>query len=289
MNNIKWQNFLTEIKGGSYIGKKPQEVLDLLESYGDRVWIFFDTETTGLKAKREQLTEIAAIAVEPNSWLEKADIMDVFHVKIKLTDDLKARLNDLNSQQRQDWEKQNKQSWKPLKAPQDVLRMTRYGDKDMKPIPQEQALEEFREFLAGFGEPVIVAQNASFDMSFINTLSAKPLPKYKVIDTLQLLDHQIHPVLDVLSLGRFDPFDVKVQKRANDILKAIGKSSSLGKVASAYGINASNWHNAKADVEMMMQVYKKIVDTLKYAAGLQKADFTPAQQKRLKTIKNRKF
>ncbi len=288
MNIIKWNNLLNEIKGTSYIGKKPQEVLDMLEEYGDRVWIFFDTETTGLRAKREQLTEIAAIAVDPNSWLDNAQIMDTFHVKIKLTDDLKARLNDLSSDQRKDWEKQNAKSWKPLKEPQDILRMTQYGDKDMKPVEQSQALEQFREFIAGFNNPIIVAQNATFDMSFINTLSDQPLPRYKVIDTLQLLDHQIHPVLNILSLGRFEPFDVKVQKRANDILKIMKSSSSLGKVADAYGISAQNWHRAIDDVKMMMNVYKKIVDTLKYAAGLQIPDLKQFQQKRLKKILSRK-
>lgn len=282
MNNIKWDKFLCEIKGTSYIGKQPTEVLSMLDEFGSKVWIFFDTETTGLKAKREQLTEIAAIAINPNDWLEKAEIMDTFHVKISLTDDLKARLNDLNSDQRKEWEKQNKQSWKPLKEPQDVLRMTQYGDKNMKPIDQQEALSEFREFLAGFNEPVLVAQNATFDMGFINTLSKEKLPRYKVIDTLQLLDHQIHPVLNVLSLGRFEPFDVKIQKRANDILKITKKSSSLGKVADAYGISAQNWHRAIDDVKMLMDVYKKIVDTLKYAAGLQKLDLRAAQEKSVK-------
>lgn len=285
MNNIKWQKFLCEIKGTSYIGKGPAEVLSMLDDLGSRVWIFFDTETTGLRAKREQLTEIAAIAINPNDWLDKAQIMDTFHIKIKLTDDLKARLNDLDSEQRKAWEKQNAKSWKPLKEPQDILRMTQYGDKNMKPIDQQQALSEFREFIAGFNEPILVAQNATFDMGFINTLSKEKLPRYKVIDTLQLLDHQIQPVLNVLSTGNFEPFDVKIQKRANDILKIMGKSSSLGKVADAYGISAQNWHRAIDDVKMLMDVYKKIVDTLKYAAGLQKLDLRAAQEKSVKKVK----
>lgn len=285
MNQLKWNKFLSEIKGTSYIGKKPTEVLSMLDELGSRVWIFFDTETTGLRAKREQLTEIAAIAVIPNDWLEKAEIMDTFHVKISLTDDLKARLNDLSSIQRKDWEKRNKRSRKPLKEPQDIFKKTQYGDKNMKPIEQQQALLEFREFLAGFNEPVLVAQNATFDMGFINTLSKEKLPRYKVIDTLQLLDHQIHPVLDVLSLGRFEPFDVRIQKRANDILKIIKSSSSLGKVASGYGFNIENWHRAIDDVKMLMDVYKKIVDTLKYAAGLEKLDLRAAQEKSVKKVK----
>jgi DNA polymerase III alpha subunit (gram-positive type) len=292
MNNIKWQQFLTEaikMKGKSYIGKTPEQTLNTLNDLGDKIWIFFDTETTGLKAKNEQLLEIAAIAVDPNKWLTDAEIMDTFHVKIKLTNDLKARLGDLDSGQRKAWEKANAKSWKPLKQPQDVLAMTKYGAPGMKAIEQDQALEEFIEFVAGFKDAVLVAQNATFDMGFINTLSHKPLPRVKVIDTLQLLDHQIAPVLRTIADGKFEPFDPKVQKRARDILNVVKGSSSLGKVSVAYGISAENWHSALADTKMLMDVYRKIVDTLKYAAGLENINVRPAQEKQVKKIKARRF
>lgn len=290
MNDIKWQKFVTEavkIKGTNYIGKKPQEVLDMLDNLGDKTWIFFDTETTGLKAKNEQLLEIAAIAVNPAKWLEEAEIMDTFHIKIKLTDDLKARLNNLDSNQRKEWEKRNLKSTKPFKQPQDVLAMTKYGESGMKTVQQEEALKQFREFIIGFKDAVLVAQNATFDMSFINTLSVTPLPKFKVIDTLQLLDHQVIPVLKTLASGDFEPTDPKVQKRANDILNILKGSSSLGKVTTAYGISSENWHSALADTKMLMSVYKKIVDTLKYAENLENIDIRPAQEKAVKKALNR--
>jgi DNA polymerase III epsilon subunit-like protein len=285
MNDIKWQQFLTEavnIKGKSYIGKKPEEVLDMLDNLGNKIWIFFDTETTGIKAKNEQLLEIAAIAVDPNDWLSRAEIMDTFHVKIKLTDDLKARLSDLDSNQRKEWEKRNLKSSKPLKQPQDVLAMTKYGEPGLQTVEQQIALNQFKEFISGFKDAVLVAQNATFDMSFINTLSKQPLPKLKVIDTLQLLNHQVNPVLKTLAAGQFEPFNEKVQKRAKDILAVLKGSSSLGKVSTAYGISAENWHNALADTKMLMDVYKKIVDTLRYASELQSIDVRPAQQKQVK-------
>lgn len=285
MNNIKWQQFLTEsvkIKGKNYIGKKPEEVLDMLDKLGDKIWIFFDTETTGLKAKNEQLLEIAAIAVDPNDWLSKAEIMDTFHVKIKLTSDLKARLSDLNSDQRKEWEKRNLKSSKPLKQPQDVLAMTKYGEPGLQTVDQDLALAQFREFITGFKDPVLVAQNATFDMSFINTLSNQPLPKTKVIDTLQLLNHQVSPVLKTIASGEFQPFNEKVQKRAKEILSVLKGSSSLGKVSTAYGISAENWHSALADTKMLMDVYKKIVDTLRYASELENLNIRPAQQSQVK-------
>lgn len=290
MNQNKWQKFLAEavkIKGTNYIGKKPEEVLDMLDNLGDKTWIFFDTETTGLKAKNEQLLEIAAIAVNPAKWLEEAEIMDTFHIKIKLTDDLKARLNNVDSSQRKEWEKRNLKSTKPLKQPQDVLTMTKYGESGMKTVQQEEALKQFREFIIGFKDAVLVAQNATFDMSFINTLSVTPLPKFKVIDTLQLLDHQVIPVLKTLASGDFEPTDPKVQKRANDILNILKGSSSLGKVTTAYGISSENWHSALADTKMLMSVYKKIVDTLKYAENLENIDVRPAQEKAVKKVLNR--
>jgi DNA polymerase III alpha subunit (gram-positive type) len=290
MNDIKWQQFLTEavkIKGKSYIGKKPEEVLDMLDNLGDKTWIFFDTETTGLESNQEQLLEIAAVAVDPAKWLEEADVMDTFHVKIKLTDDLKARLSDLDSDQRKEWERRNSKSNKPLKQPQDVLAMTKYGEPGMKTVDQNEALEQFHEFVTGFKDVVLVAQNATFDMDFINTLSPRRLPRVKVIDTLQLLDHQVIPVLRTLAAGDFDPADPKVQKRANEILNVLKGSSSLGKVTVAYGISAENWHSALADTKMLMKVYKKIVDTLKYVENLQNINLRPAQQKAVKKAVDR--
>lgn len=290
MNDIKWQQFLiegTKIKGKSYIGKKPEEVLDMLDNLGDKTWIFFDTETTGLKSNQEQLLEIAAVAVDPAKWLEEAEVMDTFHVKIKLTDDLKARLSDLDSDQRKEWERRNSKSNKPLKQPQDVLAMTKYGEPGMKTVDQNEALEQFHEFVTGFKDVVLVAQNATFDMDFINTLSPRRLPRVKVIDTLQLLDHQVIPVLRTLAEGNFDPADPKVQKRANEILNVLKGSSSLGKVTVAYGISAENWHSALADTKMLMKVYKKIVDTLKYVENLQNIDLRPAQQKAVKKAVDR--
>lgn len=290
MNDIKWQQFLTEgvkIKGKSYIGKKPEEVLDMLDNLGDKTWIFFDTETTGLESNQEQLLEIAAVAVDPAKWLEEAEVMDTFHVKIKLTDDLKARLSDLDSDQRKEWERRNSKSNKPLKQPQDVLAMTKYGEAGMKTVDQNEALEQFHEFVTGFKDVVLVAQNATFDMDFINTLSPRRLPRVKVIDTLQLLDHQVIPVLRTLAAGDFDPADPKVQKRANEILNVLKGSSSLGKVTVAYGISAENWHSALADTKMLMKVYKKIVDTLKYVENLQNIDLRPAQQKAVKKAVDR--
>lgn len=290
MNDIKWQQFLiegTKIKGKSYIGKKPEEVLDMLDNLGDKIWIFFDTETTGLESNEEQLLEIAAIAVDPAKWLEEAEVMDTFHVKIKLTDDLKARLSDLDSDQRKEWERRNSKSNKPLKQPQDVLAMTKYGEPGMKTVEQNEALEQFHEFVTGFKDVVLVAQNATFDMDFINTLSPRRLPRVKVIDTLQLLDHQVVPVLRTLAEGNFDPADPKVQKRANEILNVLKGSSSLGKVTVAYGISAENWHSALADTKMLMKVYKKIVDTLKYVENLQNIDLRPAQQKAVKKAVDR--
>lgn len=290
MNDIKWRQFLTEavkIKGKSYIGKKPEEVLDMLDNLGDKIWIFFDTETTGLESNHEQLLEIAAVAVDPAKWLEEAEVMDTFHVKIKLTDDLKARLSDLDSDQRKEWERRNSKSNRPLKQPQDVLAMTKYGEPGMKTVDQNEALEQFHEFVTGFKDVVLVAQNATFDMDFINTLSPRRLPRVKVIDTLQLLDHQVIPVLRTLAEGNFDPADPKVQKRANDILDIMKGSSSLGKVTVAYGISAENWHSALADTKMLMKVYKKIVDTLKYVEKLQNIDVRPAQQKAVKKAVDR--
>jgi hypothetical protein len=42
----------------------------------------------------------------------------------------------------------------------------------------------------------------------------------------------------------------------------------MGVVSKAYGINIDDWHNALADVKMMMEMYRSVVETIERGMGV---------------------
>jgi len=281
----QWKKFLVEEKqvsegvgASSMTGISVLEALNKLDSYADKTWIFFDTESTGFDQNKDQVTEIAAIAVDPQNW-QDPKIVGTYHEKIKLNPDILRRLNDPESPERKEWEKAQAKQYKPLEKPQDVLGMTRYGEKGVKYKDEQMTLDEFRKFILQFDNPVLVAQNASHDMKFVNGRLRQKLPKIPVIDTVPLLKFQLIPLLqaitDVDNISKNVLPDLpenkkeeflQVFKMASDVLDKIsgrgGPSASLGKIADAFEINADEWHNALADTKMLIDVYKRTYNTL---------------------------
>jgi len=45
-------------------------------------------------------------------------------------------------------------------------------------------------------------------------------------------------------------------------------SSSMGIVSAAYGISTDEWHNALADVQMLMKLFQHVVETLREGEGI---------------------
>jgi len=268
-------------------GRTVKGVLDLLDGYADNTWIFFDTETTGMHPDSAQLTEIGAIAVDPNAWQSDATMLDQFNEKIKFTDETDRLMNDPESEERKEWEKKNSQSRRPLKDPQAVLAMTRYGEKGRAYSDEQEVLDGFFEWAAGFPNPLFIAQNASFDLKFLSVRSGGKLPKYPVLDTMQLMQYYLVPLLKTQTrAGEGDP---EAQELLDKLYIKKGNwgyhSVSMGVVSKAYGINIDDWHNALADVKMMMEMYKEVVQTIQKGMGI---DISKEQGKVLARNKKRR-
>lgn len=278
VSNEKQTNLKEGIGAGALTGISVLETIDKLDSYANKTWIFFDTESTGFDQNKDQVTEIAAIAVNPNNWTNPR-IIGTYHEKIKLNPDILRRLNDPESPERKEWEKAQAKQYRPLKKPQDVLGMTRYGEKGVKYKDEQMTLEDFRNFILDFEDPVLVAQNASHDMKFVNGRIRQKLPKIPVIDTVPLLKFQLIPLLQALTdvenvntnvlpdlpEDKKEEF-MQVFNMASNVLEMIsgrsGPSASLGKIADAFEINADEWHNALADTKMLIEVFKRTYNTL---------------------------
>jgi len=262
-------------------GRTIEGVLTLLDGYADNTWIFFDTETTGMHPNTSQLTEIGAIAVNPNDWEANASVLGEFNEKIKLEQKTLDKIEKQKSKGIDD------EGAKKKMSVTDILSMTRYGESGGSYGDEQAVLDNFFEFMDSFPNPLLVAQNASFDLKFINVRSDGRLPKYPVIDTMQLMQYYLVPLLKTQVAA--EEGDPQAQDLLNKLYTKRGNwgyhSVSMGVVSKAYGISIDDWHNALADVKMMMEMYRNVVDTIR--RGLE-VDISQEQGKVLAKQKKRK-
>lgn len=242
------------ISESRYYGMSLNTVLSFLESFSDNTWIFFDTETTGFDSHNRQLTEIAGVACDPKNWESDPQILGTFNEKIKLDDDTISRIESENRPEEIEARGPN------TKSVQDILSMTAYGEKNRSYLDEQEALTGFLQFIDSFPSPVLVAQNASFDMKFVSVRSGGRLKKYPVIDTMKIMQLFLIPLLTTL---KKDHSDTEAAEFLQKLKRGRYYSSSMGVVSSAYGISIDNWHSAIADVEMLMEMLRHVVGTLR--------------------------
>ena len=243
-----------------------QQLFDKLKDFGDNTWIFFDTETTGFKPESAQLTEIGAISAKPDNWqfTEVEAEQGMFYDKIKLNPETLAGFEASDDP--------------AVKYP---LELTRYGmpsdeyrEKYPKGMPNEEdILKQFVSYLESQPNPVLVAQNAEFDVNFIQKRAdlyniPVDMRAYPIFDTMMLIKLWHNSLIKTLA----DNGD----ERAQTILQALtmtGKfgdyvSASMGPVSKAYEISTDDWHNALADVKMMMGMTKAIFMALQASSDV---------------------
>ena len=264
-----WREYLLKegyILDVDFFDTSIEQLFGKLKDFGDNTWIFFDTETTGFNPSTAQLTEIAAVAAYPNNWqFEEVEAeKGLFYDKIKLnpetvagfeaTDDPKAKF--------------------PLELTRYGMPSDEYKEKYPEGMPKEvDVIKEFLAYVESQPNPVLVAQNAEFDINFVQTRAdfydlGPQLRDYPIFDTMMLIKLWHNSLIKTLA----DEGD----ERAQTILQALtmtGKygdyvTSSMGPVAKAYEISTDEWHNALADVKMMMEMTKVIFMALQEASDV---------------------
>jgi DNA polymerase III subunit epsilon len=154
-------------------------------------YIVFDFETTGLNAEKEQIIEIASAKLDEN-----LNPIDTFHTMVKLNE---GKI-----------------------LPQFIRQLTGISAADLKNgMPEAEALENLKDFI---GDSIVVAQFASFDLSFL----AKVLKPDQFICTRSMA-----------RLLRPDEY------------------ASLSNLIKIYGIDNLDPHRAYADVEATIEVFKR--------------------------------
>lgn len=252
------RQFVSEVlRESKYSGMSIEDILSYFEGFGNNTWIFFDTETTGLPktVHTGQITEIAAVAINPKNWNDEAEVLGKFNEKIVLNPQTIATIE----KQKTDAEKKSRSSreWTIEKA----LDVTRYHEWDRDYKDEQEVIKGFIEFVQSFPGPVLVAQNASFDMKWIFARSQMEMNRYPIIDTMRIMQLFLIPLLRTLRDPPYD--DSEAAEFLSKIKRGRRYSASQGVVAGAYGISTDDWHSALADVKMLMSMLEHVVKTLR--------------------------
>jgi DNA polymerase III alpha subunit (gram-positive type) len=277
MNEIIREYIRQIIKESKWEGVSIKDVLSNIEKYNENTWIYFDTETTGLSPRYKQLTEVAAIAVDINNWDEEPTIIDTFNKKISLDSFTKWQIKQdkkyqrgederiQQGRERTEEEEEIHKKRKKYMTVQDVLKMTDYGNKEYVGgyFDEQDIIGQFSTWVNSHQNPLLVIQNASFDMKFMAVRKGTPLERVPVLDTLKIAQLHLIPLLKTIQ-----NVDEESKNTLNKLLKSYpsGKqyySASQGLLAKAFNVSVDNWHTALADVEMLMKIFYHIIVALR--------------------------
>lgn len=272
---------------GRFFGMSIEDILVYIEGLKDNTFIFFDTETTGFSPRTEQLTEIAALACEYKDF----KVLDKFYEKVKLLPVIEKRMKPGTSEF-ENWKSKIKGTDK-FQDPRDVLKMTRFGETPgtRSYYDEKSLLENFSKFVNSYDKPILLAHNAPFDMKMVNTrmklYGLEPL-NVSVLDTNIILKLFFLPMLKSLKKGGnqlageflgklltsvngpdgpvMEPeldWKTKQPKLNPDGTPRMKEkkfySTSMGVVAPAFKINIDEWHNALADIKLMIGIFNKTI------------------------------
>ncbi|MGO1579806.1 MAG: PolC-type DNA polymerase III [Peptoniphilaceae bacterium] len=184
----------------NFVDDEIQIIKNFNKDSSQNQFVVFDIETTGFSPRTDKITEIGAVKIS------NGEIIDRFSQLIN-----------------------------PEKAiPQKVVELTGISNALVENEPKiDEVIKKFYEFSK---DSVLVAHNATFDISFIRK---------------EMLDNGLdfnYPVLDTLPLARAS---VKGIKRFN-----------LGALSKKLGVSLTNAHRAVHDAEATAEVFLKILDIL---------------------------
>jgi DNA polymerase III epsilon subunit-like protein len=294
-----------------------RDVLEKIKKEAEKAtWIFFDTETTGFMPEWEQLTEVAAIAVELDMDTNNSKIIGEFNKLCHLTDKTKRKIEKDKTvvklgiydpkYPKVTGQVRGKRGYLEPKrmSTGHILDMTNYfknvHNKTAEVVSEKESLEELDKFIKSFPNPILVIHNESFDRKFIDgrakaTGANVDTTSYRSTDTLQISRAVFCPVVTLsdelahvkLELSKGSKLNKVTGKQEEVINKKL--SSRLGLLAKALAVDATRWHTAIADVEMLLKVFDKMVSILKKNADMEiTADYNEVMSKSMSYAKEAK-
>ena len=236
-------------------------IQDIVNKFKNRVFIFIDTETTGMSSKNPHslITEIGAVAIDSSTGQE----LGRYSMKSNLTPEVETR----RQKERQELEAGIRKpgGTGPDMVIDDILKMTAYEGGGVPFEEEKKVLQGFLDFVNQYQsrDPIFVAHNARFDMRQINdALKLRHrmpfLPKYNVLDTKTLVQKYLHKLLAGLEPLRGE--DPEVDRLFNELRSSSGRfTSKLGALGSAFEVETMHWHSAIADSLQLSGILAKLL------------------------------
>jgi DNA polymerase III epsilon subunit-like protein len=187
------------------------------------------------------------------------EVIETLICGIKLNESAQTLIDDATSIERINWvARQKKRRGNSFDSPTEILDMTHYYDLNTETnIKEYEGVSKFIDLINKYENVITVAHNAKFDVKFMTIRSSKYEKKFPITNTL-----------DTLKLSRyfFSPLVLKLATH-NDVKEIYNSlfrphtdfihiSSKLGELANALSIDSSSWHSADADVGMMYEILK---------------------------------
>lgn len=251
------------------------------DAVAGRVVVFFDTETTGINPSHNQITELAAKSFDGDTLQD----IDSFHLHAKLTDETLAKIED---------EVTNPPEGPYAKTVEEILKMTNYYNYQAE-VTERELIEKFSEWLPQ--DSVIVAHNAKFDLKMLNTRAninkVEPVTHFsKVLDTMQMSREFFIPASQELETTQPDIKDQldKLTTKFTSTGKRAKVSSRLGDLVDALGETLENWHEAMADVDATVKIFKqfKTFFDKHHGSGVEQSDDFKRRYSRAHKLRYRK-
>lgn len=251
------------------------------DSLTGKTLVFFDTETTGLNPAESQITELAAKSIDGETFED----VDEFHFHAQLTDQTLAKIEA---------EAENPPEGKWSKSVKDILAMTNYYNYHAE-ATEEQLISKFGEWVPE--GCIMVAHNAKFDLKMVNTRAringVSPVLHFdKVLDTMTLSREFFIPASQELEKdnpeikSQLDALTTKFAKSG----KRAKVSSRLGDLIDALGEELKNWHEAMADVDATIKIFKqfKVFFDKYHRSGVEQASDFKRRYSRARKLRFRK-
>lgn len=284
---ILLKDILLEARLYSY---STEELLEKFLEFEGKTLIFLDTELTGIDPNKfyVQLTHIAMMAVDGSTM----EVKDTLSIKVELSPTLLAILNDPNSKEALEYEKENQRHIrkykKPETHPKELLDKTQYFKSNPGEVKmnEKDALIAAEQFVNRYPGATIIAHNAGFDVKAIQTRRREnglpPMKRFPVLDTVAVARFFFIPALVSL---KDNPEAQAFLEKILAKTKYRSYATSLGKLADAFEITSSNWHDALADTKMMFEILQKMIEFLKQHKDLDITKYKGTQAKRFRRMR----
>jgi DNA polymerase III epsilon subunit-like protein len=255
------KNHIKKLLNEGLVNVEAENLLKWFTDHSNHTFVFFDTETTGLKRDGgNQITQVGAIAAYFNPETLRFAETSKFNKHIRLSGEIQDKLDAEKDLEIPDDPKELGKMLGTSKRA--ILKYNHYNIEKSASYDEElSVLADFEDFLDEQGSVVLLAHNAPFDLSFVEVSQMFKSADREVFDTLKFFRNVFFPILSRISdsndksKGLLDKFGEKKSSALANLVKGFSSPSELeAKLSMA--------HEAVQDCRNTMEVFEKGVLTV---------------------------